>query len=86
MKNILLTPNAKQSILWEEGSKCHSSALIPINRLFMVQESIAKAKKICSEKLEVRRTARSLDTEITRLKFKIETQREHQGNREEIVR
>lgn len=52
----------------------------------MVQESIAKAKKICSEQLEVRRTARSLDTEITRLKFQIETQREHQGNREEIVR
>lgn len=52
----------------------------------MVQDSIAKAKEICSEQLEVRRTAKSLDTEITRLKFKIETQTEHQGNREEIVR
>uniref|UniRef100_H3D3W7 Structural maintenance of chromosomes protein 6 n=1 Tax=Tetraodon nigroviridis TaxID=99883 RepID=H3D3W7_TETNG len=51
-----------------------------------LQESIAKAKKFCSEQLEVRRTARSLDTEITRLKSKIETQREHQGDREEIVR
>lgn len=52
----------------------------------MVQESMAKAKNICSERLEVRRTARSLDTEITRLMANIETQREHQGNREEIVR
>lgn len=52
----------------------------------MVQESIAKAKKICPEQLEVRRTPRSLDTEITRLKVKIATQREHQGDREQIVR
>lgn len=52
----------------------------------MVQESISKAKKIWSERLEVRRTPRSLDTEITRLKVKIDTQMEHQGNREEIVR
>lgn len=52
----------------------------------MVQESIAKAKTFCSERLEVRRTARSLDTEITRLHSKIETQTEHQGNREDIVR
>lgn len=57
-----------------------------INRLFMVQESIAKAKEICPEQLEVRRTPRSLDTEITRLNVKIATQREHQGDREQIVR
>lgn len=57
-----------------------------INRYFLVQESIAKAKEICPEQLVVRRTARSLDTEITRLKVKIATQREHQGDREEIVR
>lgn len=52
----------------------------------MVQESIAKAKEICPEQLVVRRTARSLDTEISRLKVKIATQREHQGDRGEIVR
>ncbi|XP_056873039.1 structural maintenance of chromosomes protein 6-like [Takifugu flavidus] len=51
-----------------------------------LQESIAKAKEICPEQLVVRRTARSLDAEITRLKVKIATQREHQGDREEIVR
>lgn len=52
----------------------------------MVQESIAKAKEIWPEQLAVRRTARSLDAEINRLKVKIATQREHQGDREEIVR
>lgn len=52
----------------------------------MFQESTAKAIEICPERLEVRRTAKSLDTEISRLKANIETQREHQGDREEIVR
>lgn len=52
----------------------------------MLQDSIAKAKKICPEPLEVQRTARSLDMEITRFKLKMQTQREHQGDREEIVR
>lgn len=68
------------------NSSCQRKAPNVIVDFFMVQESIAKAKNICSERLEVRRTARSLDTEITRLRANIETQREHQGNREEIVR
>lgn len=51
-----------------------------------VQTSIAKAKEICPERLEVRRTARSLDSEINRLKVKITTQQEQQGDREEVVR
>uniref|UniRef100_A0A673AYD5 Structural maintenance of chromosomes protein 6 n=1 Tax=Sphaeramia orbicularis TaxID=375764 RepID=A0A673AYD5_9TELE len=51
-----------------------------------VQESVTKAKLICPERLEVRRSARSLDTEISRLKVKITTQQEHQGDREEILR
>lgn len=72
--------DAKQFILSKEGTKCYRRFF------FMVQEYIAKAKNICSERLEVRRTARSLDTEITRLRANIETQREHQGDREEIVR
>lgn len=52
----------------------------------MVQKSVAKATKICPERLEVRRTARSLDSEISRLKVKITTQQEQQGDREEVVR
>ncbi|XP_072293423.1 structural maintenance of chromosomes protein 6 [Eucyclogobius newberryi] len=51
-----------------------------------LQTSIAKATGICAERLEVRRTARSLDSEINRLKVKISTQQEQQGDREEVVR
>ncbi|CAG5928033.1 unnamed protein product [Menidia menidia] len=49
-------------------------------------ESVAKATRISPERIEVRRSAKSLDSEINRLKIKITTQQEQQGNREEIVR
>lgn len=52
----------------------------------LVQTSVAKAREICPERLEGRRTPRSLDSEINRLKVKIATQQEQQGNREEVVR
>uniref|UniRef100_A0A3Q4MY90 Structural maintenance of chromosomes protein 6 n=1 Tax=Neolamprologus brichardi TaxID=32507 RepID=A0A3Q4MY90_NEOBR len=48
--------------------------------------SVAKAKEICLERVESRRSARSLDSEISRLKLKITSQKEQQGDREEIVR
>ncbi|XP_015232238.1 PREDICTED: structural maintenance of chromosomes protein 6-like [Cyprinodon variegatus] len=48
--------------------------------------SIAKASEICPERLEVCRTARSIDSEINRLKVKITTQQKQQGDTEEIVR
>ncbi|XP_060947359.1 structural maintenance of chromosomes protein 6-like [Limanda limanda] len=51
-----------------------------------VQASVSKASEISPERLEVRRTARSLDSEINRLKVKISTQQEQQGDREEVVR
>ncbi|XP_073349307.1 structural maintenance of chromosomes protein 6 [Pagrus major] len=51
-----------------------------------LQTSIAKATEISPKRLEVRRTARSLDSEINRLKVKITTQKEQQGDREEVVR
>ncbi|CAJ1078421.1 structural maintenance of chromosomes protein 6 [Xyrichtys novacula] len=51
-----------------------------------LQTSIAKATEICSERLEIRRTPKSLDSEISRLKVKITTQQEQQGDREEVVR
>ncbi|KAM8832240.1 structural maintenance of chromosomes protein 6 isoform 1-T2 [Spinachia spinachia] len=51
-----------------------------------LQTSVAKATKICPERIEVKRTARSLDSEINRLKVKITTQQEHQGDREDVVR
>ncbi|XP_075940326.1 structural maintenance of chromosomes protein 6 [Anarhichas minor] len=51
-----------------------------------LQTSAAKATEICPERVEVRRTARSLDSEINRLKVKITTQQGQQGDREEVVR
>ncbi|KAL3052488.1 hypothetical protein OYC64_005102 [Pagothenia borchgrevinki] len=51
-----------------------------------LQTSVAKATKISAERVEVRRTAKSLDNEISRLKVKISTQQEQQGNRDEVVR
>ncbi|CAL9694223.1 unnamed protein product [Knipowitschia caucasica] len=51
-----------------------------------LQASTTKASEICAERLEVRRTARSLDTEINRLKVKISTQQEQQGDPQEVVR
>uniref|UniRef100_A0A669DUA3 Structural maintenance of chromosomes protein 6 n=1 Tax=Oreochromis niloticus TaxID=8128 RepID=A0A669DUA3_ORENI len=41
---------------------------------------------ICLERVESRRSARTLDSEISRLKLKITSQKEQQGDREEIVR
>lgn len=51
-----------------------------------IQTSITKATEICPERLEVQRTPKSLDSEISRLKVKITTQQEQQGDREEVVR
>uniref|UniRef100_A0A8D3CS74 Structural maintenance of chromosomes protein 6 n=1 Tax=Scophthalmus maximus TaxID=52904 RepID=A0A8D3CS74_SCOMX len=54
--------------------------------LSAVQTSVSKATEICPERLEVRRSARSMDSEINRLKVKISTQQEQQGDREEVVK
>ncbi|XP_077414638.1 structural maintenance of chromosomes protein 6 [Vanacampus margaritifer] len=51
-----------------------------------VEENMSKAREIWPERLEVERTARSLDTEISRLKVKVATQKEQEGDREEIIR
>uniref|UniRef100_A0A8D3D2F6 Structural maintenance of chromosomes protein 6 n=1 Tax=Scophthalmus maximus TaxID=52904 RepID=A0A8D3D2F6_SCOMX len=51
-----------------------------------LQTSVSKATEICPERLEVRRSARSMDSEINRLKVKISTQQEQQGDREEVVK
>lgn len=54
--------------------------------LFFRQASIAKASEICPDRSDVRRTAKSLDSEISRLKHKINTQQDQQGHRDTIVR
>lgn len=47
---------------------------------------MAKAEEICPERVEIRRSAKSLDSEISRLKVKITSQKEQQGDREEIMK
>ncbi|XP_061756608.1 structural maintenance of chromosomes protein 6-like isoform X2 [Nerophis ophidion] len=51
-----------------------------------IQVHVSKAQEIWPQRLNVRRTARSLDTEISRLNDKIASQRQQEGDREEIVR
>ncbi|XP_071999719.1 structural maintenance of chromosomes protein 6 [Engystomops pustulosus] len=51
-----------------------------------LEEKISKAKQIFPDRLEVSRTARSLDTEINHLRAKINSEHNLHGNREEIIR
>ncbi|XP_075717183.1 structural maintenance of chromosomes protein 6 [Rhinoderma darwinii] len=51
-----------------------------------LEQKISKAEQIFPERIEVSRTARSLDTEINHLRAKIDTEHHLHGNREEIIR
>ncbi|KAM9798337.1 structural maintenance of chromosomes protein 6 [Neosynchiropus ocellatus] len=51
-----------------------------------IEASVSKATEICPDRTSVSRSAKSLDMEINRLKVKISTQQEMQGDKEEIVR
>ncbi|XP_069820641.1 structural maintenance of chromosomes protein 6-like [Dendropsophus ebraccatus] len=51
-----------------------------------LEENIAKAKQIYPERMEVSRTARSLDTEINHLREKINSEHHLHGNREDIIK
>ncbi|CAN9510891.1 unnamed protein product [Ophioblennius macclurei] len=51
-----------------------------------LQASVAKATEISPERVEVSRTPRSLDTEIVRLRAKIDMQQEQHGDPVEVVR
>ncbi|XP_067837706.1 structural maintenance of chromosomes protein 6-like [Heptranchias perlo] len=52
----------------------------------VLEENTAKAKQIYAERLEVTRTAKSIDVEINRLRERINTEQERHGNKEEITR
>ncbi|KAJ8009718.1 hypothetical protein DPEC_G00094450 [Dallia pectoralis] len=76
---------------YEDKRKVHISSLQALKASLQLKEqelnvSEAKATEICPERSEVRRTARSLDSEISRLQLKISTQQDQQGDREEIIR
>ncbi|NXB48324.1 SMC6 protein, partial [Leucopsar rothschildi] len=50
-----------------------------------LEEKVAKARQIFSERIEVARTVKSLDAEMNRLREKIILESSHRGNRDEIV-
>ncbi|XP_074009790.1 structural maintenance of chromosomes protein 6 [Numenius arquata] len=50
-----------------------------------LEEKIAQAKQIYSERIEVSRTVKSLDAEMNRLRERINSENDRHGNREEIV-
>ncbi|NWU24222.1 SMC6 protein, partial [Dyaphorophyia castanea] len=50
-----------------------------------LEEKMAKARQIFSERLKVSRTIKSLDAEMNRLRENINSASSHHGNREEII-
>ncbi|XP_056343085.1 structural maintenance of chromosomes protein 6 isoform X2 [Oenanthe melanoleuca] len=50
-----------------------------------LEEKMAKARQIFSERIKVSRTVKSLDAEMNRLREKINLESSHRGNREEII-
>uniref|UniRef100_A0A8C1RDR4 Structural maintenance of chromosomes protein 6 n=1 Tax=Cyprinus carpio TaxID=7962 RepID=A0A8C1RDR4_CYPCA len=76
---------------YEEKRKAHVDMIETLKKNLyekdqLLQASIAKAAEICPERLDVRRTAKSLDSEISRLRHKLNTQQDQQGQRDTIVR
>ncbi|NXG48593.1 SMC6 protein, partial [Psilopogon haemacephalus] len=50
-----------------------------------LEEKVAQAKQIYSERVEVSRTVKSLDAEMNRLRERINSENDRHGNREEII-
>uniref|UniRef100_A0A674AE64 Structural maintenance of chromosomes protein 6 n=1 Tax=Salmo trutta TaxID=8032 RepID=A0A674AE64_SALTR len=74
---------------YEDKRKVHINTIQALKASLELKEqelTVLKATEICPERSEVRRTARSLDSEISRLKLKISTQQDQQGDREEVIR
>uniref|UniRef100_A0A4W4GKC6 Structural maintenance of chromosomes protein 6 n=1 Tax=Electrophorus electricus TaxID=8005 RepID=A0A4W4GKC6_ELEEL len=76
---------------YEEKRKEHLSHIQDLKKSLgdkehEIENSITKALEICPERSDVRRTAKSLDSEISRLKLKISTQQDQHGDRDTILR
>lgn len=50
-----------------------------------LEEKTAQARQIYAERIEVSRTVKSLDAEMNRLRERINSEKNHHGNREEII-
>uniref|UniRef100_A0AAR2LZK9 Structural maintenance of chromosomes protein 6 n=1 Tax=Pygocentrus nattereri TaxID=42514 RepID=A0AAR2LZK9_PYGNA len=76
---------------YEEKRKAHinniqAQKMILENKEQELKASVVKASEICPERLDIRRTAKSLDNEISHLKHKISTQQDQHGDRDTIIR
>ncbi|XP_074847398.1 structural maintenance of chromosomes protein 6 isoform X4 [Carettochelys insculpta] len=79
---------------WQHYEEKHKEHLASIKKLKEqlaakekeLKERIAQATQIYPERIEVNRTVKSLDTEMNRLRDKINSERDHHGNREEILK
>ncbi|NXX90800.1 SMC6 protein, partial [Centropus bengalensis] len=83
--------NCKRRLqLYEEKQKEHLACLKRHKAVLAakekeLEEKIAQARQIYSERIEVNRTVKSLDAEMNRLRESINTESRRHGNREEIV-
>ncbi|NWS86291.1 SMC6 protein, partial [Toxostoma redivivum] len=83
--------NSKRHLQYYEDKHREHEACINKHKDLLVskgkqlEEKMAKARQIFSERIEVTRTIKSLDAEMNRLREKIVLESSHRGNRDEIV-
>ncbi|NXB80389.1 SMC6 protein, partial [Donacobius atricapilla] len=83
--------NSKRHLQHYEGKQREHVAYINKHKDLLVskgkelEEKMAKARQIFSERIKVTRTIKSLDAEMNRLREKINSESSHRGNREEII-
>ncbi|XP_062860164.1 structural maintenance of chromosomes protein 6-like isoform X2 [Trichomycterus rosablanca] len=76
---------------YEDKRKAHINNIQSLRNILgdkeqEIKASMEKASEICPVCPNVRRTAKSLDSEINRLKHKISVQQDQQGDRDSIIR
>ncbi|NXL80317.1 SMC6 protein, partial [Leptocoma aspasia] len=83
--------NSKRHLQYYEDKQREHVACINKHKDLLVskgkelEEKMAKARQIFSERIKVSRTVKSLDAEMNRLREKINLESSHRGNREEII-
>ncbi|MBN3308903.1 SMC6 protein, partial [Amia calva] len=77
--------------VWERKQKEHQDNIQAMRSELAVkqeelQETVAKAKQISPQRLPVDRSAKSIDTEITRLRQCISTEQSQHGDQEQVIK
>ncbi|XP_033860951.1 structural maintenance of chromosomes protein 6 [Acipenser ruthenus] len=78
LKNLEKKQNEHQNYIQELQSKL-------ADKEEELQDSIKQAIQICPERLQVERSAKSIDTEINRLRQRLNTEKNRHGNQNEII-